>query len=106
LGLSESSWRPAFFVVADEGTAFGDEVFGGRATAMLLAATKIASENKKHWPAETSRLIRSSLMLNLIFPRRVRQTGCSGERTRHAYRRARPRDRELWLCVLSRKEPD
>ena len=49
-----------------------DDVFAVRATA-TLAATRKASEKKKHWHAETPRFFRS-LMLNLIFPHRVRQT--------------------------------
>jgi hypothetical protein len=49
--LSESSWRPAFCVAADAGTAFGDGAFVGRATAMPLAATKKAKKRHRH--AET-----------------------------------------------------
>ena len=49
-----------------------DNVFAGRATATLVATRK-ASEKKKHWCVQTPRFFHS-LMLNLIFPHRVRQT--------------------------------
>jgi hypothetical protein len=52
LELNELSWRPAFFIAADEEPVFGDEVFGFWLAAAVAAATK-TSAKKRHGHSKT-----------------------------------------------------
>src|SRR6266513_3473446 len=83
LGLSESSWRPVFFIAADEDPIFGDDVLGGRLAASPVAKRKSSAKKRPLRRQMPQFLFRCVTLLMLVFVCDLSSRGRGSDRGAH-----------------------